>query len=87
MNGNEGVLLTIADPEVCAAITANSDLLPSAPASILQAGNDITVGTTRQTGAQGYIQVPEGEEKEKKTKKQQCQHNGKLKPYLMRIFC
>lgn len=63
MNSNKGVLISVADPEVGAAITANIDLLPSAPASILLARNDITVGATGHASAQGHIQVPEGENK------------------------
>ncbi len=46
MNSNKGVLISAADPEVGTAITANADLLPSAPVSFLLARNDITVGAT-----------------------------------------
>lgn len=63
MNSNKGVLISAADPEVGTAITANADLLPSAPVSFLLARNDITVGATGHASAQGHIQVPEGEDK------------------------
>lgn len=63
MNSNEGVLISVANPEVGAAVASNSDLLPSAPASLLLAGNDVTVGATRHAGVQGDIQVPEGEDR------------------------
>lgn len=63
MNSNEGVLISVADLEVGAAITANMDLLPSAPASFLLARNDVTVGATGHASVQGHIQVPEDENK------------------------
>ena len=63
MNSNEGVLISVANLEVGAAITANMDLLPSASASFLLARDDVTVGTSGHASVQGHIQVPEGEEK------------------------
>lgn len=63
MNSNEGVLISVANPEVGTAITTYVDLLPSAPASFLLARNDVTVGATRHASVQGHIQVPEGEER------------------------
>lgn len=62
MNSNEGVLVSVADPEVGTAITSDVDLLPGAPASIPLAGNDVAVGATGQASVQGHIQVPEGED-------------------------
>lgn len=63
MNSNEGVLISVANLKVSAAITTHVDLLPSAPASFLLAGNDITVGATRHASVQRHIQVPEGDDK------------------------
>ena len=62
MNCNKGVLISVADLKVGTAITANTDLLPSAPASFLLARNDVTVGATGHASVQGHIQVPKGEE-------------------------
>lgn len=63
MDSNEGVLISVANPEVGTAITTNIDLLPSAPASFLLARNDITVGATGHASVQSHIQVPKGEGK------------------------
>lgn len=60
MNSDEWILVPVADTEVGAAVTANGDLLPTAPASFLLAGDDIAVGATGHAGVQGHIQVPEG---------------------------
>lgn len=60
MNSNEWILIHVANLEVGTAVTANSDLLPAAPASFLLAGDDVAVGATRHAGVQGHIQVPEG---------------------------
>lgn len=65
MNSNEGVLISVANLEVGTSITANVDLLPSAPASFLLARNDVTVGATGHASVQGHIQVPEGLDKAK----------------------
>ena len=63
MDSDEGVLIAVADLEVGAAITANIDLLPGAPASFLLAGNDIAVGASGHASVEGHVQVPEGEGK------------------------
>lgn len=63
MNSNEGVLISVANFEVSMAITANVDLLPSAPVSFFLARNYVTVGTTGHAGVQGHVQVPDGEER------------------------
>lgn len=62
MDSNVGVLISVADPEVGTAIAANVDLLPSAPASFLLAGDDVTVSAAGHAGVQGHIQIPKGEE-------------------------
>lgn len=62
MDGNKGVLVSVANSEVGTAIADNMDLLPSAPASFFLAGNDIAVGATRHASVKGHIQVPGGEE-------------------------
>lgn len=59
MNSYEGILISVTDLEVGAAIAPNSDLLPGAPASVLLTRNDITVGATRHASVQSDIQVPE----------------------------
>ena len=58
MDSDEGVLVSVADPEVGLAISAHMDLLPSASVSFLLARNDVTVGATGHAGVQGHIQVP-----------------------------
>lgn len=58
MNSHKWILISVANAEVSTAVTANVDLLPSALASFLLAGYDVTVGATRHAGAQGHIQVP-----------------------------
>lgn len=63
MNGNEGVLISVANLEVSTTITANMDLLPSAPVSFFLARNDITVGATGHASVQSHIQVPKGKDK------------------------
>ena len=63
MNSNKGVLISVADLEVSASVTANMDLPSSAPASLLLAGNDVAVGATGHASVQGHIQVPKGEDK------------------------
>ena len=60
VDGNEGVLVSVTDLEVSAAVTSHVDLLPSASVSLLLAGNDVTVGSTGQAGVQGHIQIPWG---------------------------
>lgn len=72
MNSNEGVLISVADVEMGAAITTNIDLLSSAPVSFLLARNYITVDSARHASVQGHIQIPSCEDKVlflKKTKK------------------
>lgn len=63
MNSNEGVLISVTDLEVGAAVTADMDLLPSASVSFLLPRNDIAVGAPRHASVQGHIQVPEDEDK------------------------
>lgn len=58
MNSHKWILIIVANSEVSTAVTANIDLLPSALASFLLAGYDVTVGATRHAGVQGHIQVP-----------------------------
>lgn len=63
MDGNKGVLISVANSEMGTAIADNIDLLPSAPASFFLARNDITVGATRHASVKGHIQVPGGEKR------------------------
>lgn len=58
MDSNQRILRSVADAEMGTAITANSDLLPGAPASFFLARDDITVGSPRHASVQGDIQVP-----------------------------
>lgn len=62
VDGNEGVLISVANPEVGTAVAANTDLLPGAPVSFFLAWNDVTVGSSRHAGVKGHIQVPGGED-------------------------
>lgn len=62
VDGDERILVSVADFKVSAPVSTHLHLFSCASASLLLSGNDVTVRATGQTGVQRGVQSPEGKQ-------------------------